>query len=467
MQWMALSLIVFGFLNFAKATTVSTAYPTDFYTVDTSDATNIKIYTGRAGTNCPVSTTSTRCDSCAAFTSPVTTGTTYACNNNQTESGQTFNVTIKSDKSDIFTTSTKVAAMVGTTYINLTPSSGTIGVNQEVSVAINWSDICSAAGSSVGSSCAESFIATLKVGFDKDGGGTALAEYQQFTISYRVVGGSQTQSFPCSPAVAPADTYEGFCDFVVFPGDEKIYVEPTVNNTNSYKVGKLVSSTSSAGTADASGQYYAALRLYYAQGTNFSVISPSSLEYVDLPFNSTTGELTKKKITGLTNETPYVFVSASVDQGGNVTYFSDIALLNNSTASADYWQTQAAVPHQVVGLLDEKKCFIATAAFGSEMDGFVQKFRDFRNQFLLTSSSGQKFVRSYYKISPYYANIISQSEILKSIARGFLYPLLVIVQLSLMIGLVPTFVILLLGAAGYLYLIRQFSRQNKIFRQGV
>jgi len=68
-------------------------------------------------------------------------------------------------------------------------------------------------------------------------------------------------------------------------------------------------------------------------------------------------------------------------------------------------------------------CFIATAAFGSYQEKHVWILRQFRDKYLLTNPLGKMFVKWYYRHSPKYANIIAQSESLRSIARISLLPL--------------------------------------------
>lgn len=69
------------------------------------------------------------------------------------------------------------------------------------------------------------------------------------------------------------------------------------------------------------------------------------------------------------------------------------------------------------------KCFIATAAYGSEMAPEVKTLRRFRDRYLLTNVLGQAAVASYYALSPSLAVVISGSEELRALARRGLWPL--------------------------------------------
>jgi hypothetical protein len=68
-------------------------------------------------------------------------------------------------------------------------------------------------------------------------------------------------------------------------------------------------------------------------------------------------------------------------------------------------------------------CFIATAAFGTDMEPEVVTLRNFRDETLLPNPAGKMFVEAYYKISPPIANFIRGSEPLKAAVRAGLEPI--------------------------------------------
>ena len=68
-------------------------------------------------------------------------------------------------------------------------------------------------------------------------------------------------------------------------------------------------------------------------------------------------------------------------------------------------------------------CFVATAAFGSPMTKQVRALRLWRDEELLTSYFGRKFVKTYYYFSPPLAAFIANHPTLRRAARFLLTPL--------------------------------------------
>jgi hypothetical protein len=68
-------------------------------------------------------------------------------------------------------------------------------------------------------------------------------------------------------------------------------------------------------------------------------------------------------------------------------------------------------------------CFIATAAFGSELDPRLDILRAFRDQVLIPNPLGKTFVNFYYKVSPPIADFIRDKEWLRATVRFILDPI--------------------------------------------
>ena len=107
----------------------------------------------------------------------------------------------------------------------------------------------------------------------------------------------------------------------------------------------------------------------------------------------------------------YAVITLSMDPvGGDPKAWFDDILLEERTSFVEL------VGEYVGG------CFIATAAYGSYLDGHVQTLRDFRDQYLVTNPVGSALVSAYYKLSPPVAGFIDDHPTLKPIVRVGLLP---------------------------------------------
>ena len=79
--------------------------------------------------------------------------------------------------------------------------------------------------------------------------------------------------------------------------------------------------------------------------------------------------------------------------------------------------------------LYDQLCFIATASYGSSTDPSVRLLRRFRDDYLLETRFGTKFVEFFYKNSPPVAAVIEDSPVLRFITRAVLSPIVGIVSL--------------------------------------
>jgi hypothetical protein len=78
---------------------------------------------------------------------------------------------------------------------------------------------------------------------------------------------------------------------------------------------------------------------------------------------------------------------------------------------------------------DPAACFIATAAFGSPLEGKVQILRKFRDRVLLTNEIGKDLVHAYYTWSPPVADFISEHRWPRLLVRVLLLPVVGMVSL--------------------------------------
>jgi hypothetical protein len=89
-------------------------------------------------------------------------------------------------------------------------------------------------------------------------------------------------------------------------------------------------------------------------------------------------------------------------------------------------------------------CFIATAAFGSKFEKHVQLLRRFRDLYLMPNSIGRAFVRAYYRYSPPMADFIAKHDVLRTMVRWSLVPLIAVSWMLLHFGITLTLLLIAL-----------------------
>lgn len=82
------------------------------------------------------------------------------------------------------------------------------------------------------------------------------------------------------------------------------------------------------------------------------------------------------------------------------------------------------IQHNLKAVQDPNGCFIATAAFGTPLAYEVNELRYWRDTTLTKHLLGKLIVKFYYKVSPPIANLIKNNQILKSVIRTLLKPVI-------------------------------------------
>ncbi|MFT5729012.1 MAG: putative delta-60 repeat protein [Desulforhopalus sp.] len=103
-------------------------------------------------------------------------------------------------------------------------------------------------------------------------------------------------------------------------------------------------------------------------------------------------------------------------------------------------------------LTTEDSCFIATAAYGSILEKHVVLLRQFRDDYLLTNSIGQRFVALYYHFSPPIADKIRENATLQTIARIALFPAVLLALFFVKTTLITKIICIAIGLPGILLL---------------
>lgn len=413
--------------------------------VDSTDPTTVTIYVGSTpGCTGGTSTTCTNsCSSLATITSPGDAdkkkATAYACNDSGIHSNLQLSISWRGVTAENFKSTSKLRAFSNNTEIAV-ESQSTINPGvapQTVTANLKWANIL---GSKLGT---ESTTVNFTVGVDPGGSDAAdaagLKEAMKMKIIYRFVKASPYQKNGCDSDLG---IFAGFCEYYAYPGDGKIYVFNSgvfTDDTNpNLIVQKLDDATVGQDVtvgADGSGMTVGAIRVYFRESGDFSTFRPSDWDHTDLRLSGT--KLSKKYVDGLTNTVSYSLMVATVDKGGNATYFFNPTTLDDTDSvgpNVALGTTQAATPEPVTGLLDNKNCFIATAAYGSGDAADVETLRQFRNSFLLNWEGGKSFVKFYYQHSPPIAKFIAEREWLKFMVRESLKPFVVVAKIAFNYG---------------------------------
>lgn len=109
----------------------------------------------------------------------------------------------------------------------------------------------------------------------------------------------------------------------------------------------------------------------------------------------------------------------------------------------------------------DKRCFIATVAFGSADSPYVMVLRSFRDKYLIPYNFGRKIVNTYYSVSPAIADFMEQHPPAPFIIRITLFPLIGIAYLLLVTSLFVKLVIFVLIISLILFFKFRFSLDNR------
>jgi hypothetical protein len=378
------------------------------------------LYAGLAGSDCAaINPTGSTCNSCdtVAVTPPAacTTQPLCACNSARIYPAGTVTITIKRE-----------ATMTGEVRMARPDNGNTVITSSNRnndSVTMSWQDICNG-------SCDAMTNFTGKVFIDKTpANGTFDSGEEAIDLQVRFVSATAGTYDVWGAATGSEEGIGGTQGFTPYPGDEKIYFRDpeTSDGFPTVGTGKIV-----------------AVRVFYTD-QGLDNLAPTA-KSTDLPVASDGSGVDRKIVSGLTNNTTYVFRIALLDEANNVLQFFP-GNGGNSTcdsgAAPNFTNCPwAATPEKVLGLLtDDFNCFIASAAYGSSLEPKLDVFREFRFKVLLQHRWGRDFVMWYYKYGSIAAQYISDKPTLRALVRVALWPAYWFSQASLAIGFAKTLIL--------------------------
>ncbi len=336
----------------------------------------------------------------------------------------------------------RVSCSVSPTQANtgqqVTWSAFVTGGNGNYSYSWAGTDNLSGTGATVQRSYAEQGVKTASVTVTSNGSSTAMACSNSVTVAPPPLGGA------CSVQVSGTPTQRNITWSAQAVGGTGIY------------------SYSWSGTDNLSGNSQTITKQYTTPGNKSGTVRITSgtlsrdinCEVIDSPTNATsspvfTGQCAvnssnfrintpitwSASVNGNTNATTTWSGTDGLTGSGNTvtkTYTTEgykdatFTATNGTTTLAMKCQSYVVNPDQPAGGGGGGGCFIATAAYGSEMEPDVKTLREFRDEALLTNAPGRAFVSAYYTVSPPIADVIRTNETAKSAVRFMLQPLVLL-----------------------------------------
>lgn len=121
------------------------------------------------------------------------------------------------------------------------------------------------------------------------------------------------------------------------------------------------------------------------------------------------------------------FYDSNIKDGFTYTY--RIKAFREGEIYSDYSnETNINIPKNDLTIKNDRRCFIATAVYGSPFSKEVSILRDFRDKYLMTNKLGRCFVKFYYEFSPHIAQLIEKNYYFKLIVRILLTQIVLLIE---------------------------------------
>ncbi|AGH94764.1 CFI-box-CTERM domain-containing protein [Pseudobdellovibrio exovorus] len=406
--------LVLIFLSFVFLNPVWAASIVDTNTITISGISAFEggtVYGGVAGT-CTGDGVSP-CNSCTNTSTPP-----KACNQSNIYGSLAFQIQFKTSAAR---NNAMAQILIESTPLIVNPETKNWTSGETVVLNTTWAAICSAMGvANLDGNCNISGLSqivgskTIKFGIAAEGGGT-LADAEASTLQLKFHGIPSGASDVTQTLCADSGGGFGACNLTFVAGDGKAFIDAAIFNP-----------TEPGGTAWDSIAIFPIATPNGGESNAYTSFTSGAVSPTFKKIDND-GTIPDSQVGGLANYQKYCLVYGMKNKAQNIYKF-----VNDPAAAS----AGCITPSVVVGILDDKRCFISTAAFGSSDMSEVETFRKFRDQFLVTNNLGKAFVGFYYDMSPPIANMISGSEPLKALTRGLLYPFLLFATMALQIGFV-------------------------------
>ena len=232
---------------------------------------------------------------------------------------------------------------------------------------------------------------------------------------------ARTTISPTSPSIATAYTTStatawSITSSTITETKSILYTSSTTTSTQTSTSTTITTTTTTTTTSQASTTTETSTTTTTTSTTTTSTTTETSSSTTTVTYPTTTFSPT------ITSMVVTSWTSTSSSFSTTTTYTTGTS---TSTSITTYLTTVTVTP-------TVRRCLIASAAYGSELEPEVQFLRGFRDQSVEATFAGSSFMRIfnafYYSFSPAVASSVTQYQILREAVKVLLYPLVVVLR---------------------------------------